>query len=103
MALNVCAETGLLPSSTCQTVSRVFIQRPDGSSGTTDDSNYEVPTQTCAGHRDLSLIEQLENLIYETESESETETEPPTLDSEMRRAEEDGEIPIFTEEDLILE
>ena len=103
VALNVCAETGLLPSSTCQTVSRVFIQRPDGSSGTTDDSNYEVPTQTCAGHRDLSLIEQLENLIYETESESETETEPPTLDSEMRRAEEDGEIPIFTEEDLILE
>ncbi|MDO5425393.1 MAG: PBP1A family penicillin-binding protein [Eubacteriales bacterium] len=99
VAINVCAETGLLPSTTCTTTTRVYVKRPEGSTDVTDDSNYAAPTQTCAGHQDLSLLEEFLNKETETESESETE--------EARRAEEDGlnwgEIPIINEEELVLE
>lgn len=97
ITVSVCKETGLLPSSTCQTEMKVFFKRPEGSTDVTDDSNYAAPTQTCPGHKDLSLLEEYLN--------KETETE--TAQSEERRAEEDGglnldQIPIITEDTLTL-
>lgn len=65
VAVPVCAETGLRASETCSSTTRVFVQRPAGSTGTTDDSNYAPPAQTCPGHK--RAVEIL------TEKESETE------------------------------
>lgn len=67
VAVAVCTETGLKASGTCPSTTRVFVQRPAGSEGTTDDSNYAPPTQQCPGH--TAAVEIL------TEKESETETE----------------------------
>lgn len=67
VAVAVCTETGLKASETCPSTTRVFVQRPAGSEGTTDDSNYAPPTQQCPGH--TAAVEIL------TEKESETETE----------------------------
>lgn len=61
ITVSVCKETGLLPSSTCQTEMKVFFKRPEGSTDVTDDSNYAAPTQTCPGHKDLSLLEEYLN------------------------------------------
>ena len=63
----ICNQTGLLASDTCpSTTSKVYVQRPEGSSGTTDDSNYAAPTQVCPGHSAAVKIE------GNTEKESET-------------------------------
>ncbi|MDY3920198.1 MAG: PBP1A family penicillin-binding protein [Candidatus Limivivens sp.] len=98
-AMNVCSENGLLPSTTCETSTRIFVKRPEGSTDYTDDSNYAAPTATCEGHKDLSLLEEFLNKETETDSEPETE--------EQRRAEEDipglDTIPIFTEDELVLD
>lgn len=50
VAVPVCSQTGLRASSTCTAVSKVFVQRPAGSQGTTDDSAYAPPTVACTGH-----------------------------------------------------
>ena len=50
VAVPVCTVTGLRASNSCTAVVKAFIQRPPGSTGTTDDSNYAVPTQVCPGH-----------------------------------------------------
>ena len=51
VALTVCQETGLLASSTCTPVTRVFIKQPEDNYDTTDDTNYAPPSQTCPGHK----------------------------------------------------
>lgn len=67
VAVAVCTETGLKASETCSSTTRVFVQRPAGSEGITDDSSYAPPTQVCAGHK--NAVEIL------TEKETETETD----------------------------
>lgn len=72
VAVSVCSKTGLLSTSTCPSFNKVFIKRPQGSEGTTEDSNYAPPTQTCPGH---TVIEQVGDLLNgESESESETQS-----------------------------
>ena len=63
-AAAVCTVTGLKASPTCPATTKVCVQRPQGSEGVTDDSNYALPTQTCPGHQNAVQVE--------TESESET-------------------------------
>lgn len=65
VAVPICTVTGLRASSTCTAVNKICIQRPAGSEGVTDDSNYAAPTQICPGHADAIKIE--------TEKEKETE------------------------------
>lgn len=47
----VCTETGRLATEKCKevkkTTTKVFFQRPEGSEGTTDDSNYAPPSSSC--------------------------------------------------------
>ncbi len=63
----ICNQTGLLASATCpSTTTKVFVKRPEGSTGTTDDSNYAAPSETCPGHGSAVKIE------GSSESESET-------------------------------
>ncbi|MDO5538767.1 MAG: transglycosylase domain-containing protein [Eubacteriales bacterium] len=50
VAVPVCNITGLRASATCPATVKVCIQRPEGSTGTTDDSSYAFPTETCTGH-----------------------------------------------------
>lgn len=60
VSMEVCSETGLKPSATCTPKKKVFIQRPKGSEGTTDDSAYAPPTKTCEGH---TIIDKIKGLI----------------------------------------
>lgn len=46
----VCASTGLLPGSNCPRSTRIRIALPTGEEGTTDDSQYAMPTRYCPGH-----------------------------------------------------
>jgi len=50
VSVPVCSLTGLRAASGCPSAVKVCIQRPQGSTGTTDDSNYAVPSGTCSGH-----------------------------------------------------
>lgn len=61
VAIKVCSETKLLPTSSCNTVTKVFVQRPEGSEGTTDDSQYAPPTATCKGHKIIDKIKDILN------------------------------------------
>ena len=61
VAMKVCSETGLKPTATCSTATRIFIQRPKGSEGTTDDSKYAPPSGTCSGHTIVDKIKDLFN------------------------------------------
>lgn len=87
LAVPVCQETGLLPTSTCQTVTRIFIRQPDDSYDYTDDTNYAPPTQTCAGHRAQTVLDSLQDILDIT---GETNAETPQSETQ-RRAEEDGD------------
>ena len=70
VSVKICNQTGLLASPTCPSVTaKICIKRPDGSTGTTDDSNYAAPTQTCPGHGSSIKIE------GSTEKTSESETQ----------------------------
>ena len=56
VAVPICTVTGLRASSTCQSTTKICIQRPEGSTGTTDDSNYAAPTETCPGHTGAVVV-----------------------------------------------
>lgn len=60
VSLKVCSETNLLASSTCNAVTKVFVKRPEGSQGTTDDSKYAPPASTCKGH---TLIDKIKDIL----------------------------------------
>ncbi len=71
VSAKICNQTGLLASSTCpSTTTKVYVKRPEGSTGTTDDSNYAAPSQTCPGHGSAVKIEG----SSEAQSESENKT-----------------------------
>ena len=67
VAVPICTVTGLRASSTCQSTTKICIQRPQGSTGTTDDSNYAAPTETCPGHTGAVVVNPEES---ETSSET---------------------------------
>lgn len=59
-AMKVCKDTGLKPSSSCTTVTKIFIKRPKDSEGTTDDSKYaNPPSSTCSGHTVVDKIKDI--------------------------------------------
>ena len=59
-AMQVCRDTGLRPSSSCTTVTKIFMKRPEDSEGTTDDSKYtNAPSSTCPGHTIVDKIKDL--------------------------------------------
>ncbi|MDO4343408.1 MAG: transglycosylase domain-containing protein [Eubacteriales bacterium] len=55
-AVPICTVTGLRASATCPSTTKICIQRPAGSEGVTDDSNYAAPVQTCSGHANTVQI-----------------------------------------------
>jgi penicillin-binding protein 1A len=111
VAVSVCSSTGLKASSTCTATTKVFVQRPKGSEGTTDDSSYAPPTATCSGH---TIIDKIKNLLSDDDDEedipdastkksgSDSKTDSPdnssssgssSGSSSTGRAEEDGDLP----------
>ena len=60
-AVKVCSSTGLLPTATCTTTTKIFVNRPAGSEGTTEDSAYAPPSATCKGHNILDKITDILN------------------------------------------
>ena len=60
-AVKVCSSTGLLPTATCTTTTKIFVKRPAGSEGTTEDSAYAPPSTTCKGHNILDKITDILN------------------------------------------
>lgn len=50
VAVPVCNITGLRAVSGCPSTVKICIQRPEGSTEITDDSNYAIPAGTCGGH-----------------------------------------------------
>lgn len=92
LSLPICQETGLLPSSTCNTIHRIFIKQPDDNFDYTDDSNYAPPIQTCEGHRPVTI---LDNLKDPTNGQVTIIDDLPSQNPDApRRAEEDGDTPI---------
>ncbi|MDO4633007.1 MAG: transglycosylase domain-containing protein [Eubacteriales bacterium] len=68
--VSICTQTQLLATASCPSVQKICIRRPEGSTDTTDDSNYAAPTATCSGHAQKPT---------EKETESETESETPAV------------------------
>ena len=62
-AVKVCSSTGLLPTATCTTTTKIFVKRPAGSEGTTEDSAYAPAkmTQPAKGHNILDKITDILN------------------------------------------
>lgn len=98
VAVDVCEESAkenkyLKPSATCKTQKKVFIKRPAGSEGTTDDSPYAPPAETCKGH---TIIDKIKDLI-----DNKSDKNIPNAStkggkknpSSPGRAEEDGDTP----------
>lgn len=84
-AVSVCSETGLKASATCKAVTRIFIKRPSGSEGTTEDSQYAAPRGACPGH---TIVEKIKDLF------SDKDEKMPEVDGgDPPRAEEDGDAP----------
>ena len=71
VSAKICNQTGLLASATCpSTTTKIFVKRPDGSTGTTDDSNYTAPTEVCPGHGSGVKIEGSSEAQSETQNNS---------------------------------
>lgn len=87
LALPICQETGLLPSSSCNTYTKIFIKQPDDNFDYTDDSNYAPPIQTCAGHKPTTILDGLRDSQDFQGTVIDPNTPPPSTE---RRAEEDG-------------
>lgn len=68
VSVSICTATGLRASATCPSTSKICIQRPAGSEGTTDDSNYAIPSQICPGHGSGIKVETDSNKTGETDN-----------------------------------
>ena len=98
IAVSVCSETGLLVSSTCKAVTKICIQRPKDSEGTTEDSSYGVPYKTCEGHTVVDKIKdkfkkpdkKVPEVTVPDDSDSDDEDSPSGPGATKPRAEEDG-------------
>ena len=93
VSLTVCQETGLLASSTCTPVNRVFLKLPEDNFDTTDDTSYAPPTQTCPGHKPVTILDGLKD---SQDSSGTTVIDPDSSETQNteRRAEEDGDTPV---------
>ena len=78
VAVPVCTTTGLRATSTCTATTKICIQRPAGSEGVTDDSNYPVPTQVCPGHGNVITIEETPQNGQNTVNQDSTNPSPGT-------------------------
>ena len=89
----ICQETGLLASSTCTPVNRVFLKLPEDNFDTTDDTSYAPPTQTCPGHKPVTILDGLKD---SQDSSGTTVIDPDSSETQNteRRAEEDGDTPV---------
>ena len=94
LALSICQETGLLPTSTCSTYTKVFIKQPEDNYDYTDDSNYAPPVQVCAGHRPITILDGLDSLLEDDTTQIPEATDDGTIPDPGRRAEEDGDNPV---------
>ena len=98
IAVSVCSETGLLVTSTCKAVTKICIQRPKDSEGTTEDSSYAVPYKTCGGHTVVDKIKdkfkkpdkKVPEVTVPDDSDSDGEDSPSGPGATKPRAEEDG-------------
>lgn len=98
IAMKVCSETGLRPTATCNTATRIFIQRPKGSEGTTDDSKYAPPSGTCSGHTIVDKIKDLFNgkdkdKIPEASTKDKDKDKDKDKNKDKPKAEEDADKP----------
>ena len=91
VSMQICAETRLLPTSSCRTTTVAFIKRPKGSEGSTDDSAYTGPSQTCPGHTIIDKIKGLIDGKVDTNIPDVSTHEGQQGSSKKRRAEEDGD------------
>ena len=92
-AVKVCSSTGLLPTATCTTTTKIFVKRPAGSEGTTEDSAYAPPSATCKGHNILDKItnDQIQLIVNTPRGKKGT-----TDDSYIRKAAIKNRIPYIT-------
>lgn len=94
ITMEVCSENGKKPSATCKKTTKVFIKRPKGSEGTTDDSQYTAPTETCPGH---TIIDKIKGLIDGKGNpkipDATTNGGKKNSSQKGGRAEEDGDTP----------
>ncbi len=90
VSMEVCSETKLKPSASCKKEKKVFVKRPKGSEGTTDDSAYAPPTETCKGH---TVIDKIKDLFGGKGSNKIPDVSTKTGNDSGRRAEEDGDTP----------
>ena len=92
-AVKVCSSTGLLPTATCSTTTKIFVKRPAGSEGTTEDSAYAPPSATCKGHNILDKItnDQIQLIVNTPRGKKGT-----TDDSYIRKAAIKNRIPYIT-------
>ena len=91
VAVEVCSETKLIASDTCEKVKSIFQRRPAGSEGATNDSAYAPPTGICPGH---TIIDEIVDLFKKKKKKKKeaipTPQEHPTDDGpDVPRAEED--------------
>lgn len=71
VAVKVCTKTGLKATSSCETATKIYVQRPEDSKGTTDDSKYAPPSGTCSGH---SVLDKLSDLLNKDKNTPEANT-----------------------------
>lgn len=86
VAVKICSKTGLKATNTCEAVTKVFVQRPTGSEGTTDDSAYAPPSGTCSGH---TILDKLSDLLKgdKDKNKKESETSPDAEDNKPQNPE----------------
>lgn len=77
VAVKICSKTGLKATNTCEPVTKIYMQRPQGSEGTTDDSSYAPPGGTCGGH---TIIDKLSDLLGKKKKKTPEATTPKTDD-----------------------
>ena len=54
--VTVCETSGLLADEFCPKVERIHMAIPAGAEGSTDDSEFAIPTETCPGH-DATILD----------------------------------------------
>lgn len=84
-AMQVCRDTGLRPSSSCTTVTKIFMKRPEDSEGTTDDSKYtNAPSSTCPGH---TIVDKIKDIFTDPGKDVDEVTTPEAGESKTKESE----------------
>ncbi len=91
LSIPVCKATGLLPVSTCETSTRVFVKQPEDNFDYTEDSDYAPPLYSCEGHKPATILDGLQELIGQGNTIIDEAPPTETPQSEEQKAEEDGD------------